>query len=142
MMATLFSTPFDTLLNLQRALENARSSDWLGHRTTGRGTFPPANIFQHEGNYVVIFEIPGIRKEDIDVQIHQNKVRLVGKKPIEHGDDVSLHRREREGGGFDRTLTVPFEIDANKVKAEYRDGVLALHPPPVEAEKPRSISIN
>lgn len=141
-MAALFSTPFDTLLNLQRALENARSSDWLGLRTTGRGTYPPANVFQHDGNYVVIFEIPGIHKQDIDVQIHQNKVRLVGKKSIEYGDDVSLHRREREGGNFDRTLTVPFEINAEAVKAEYRDGVLALHLPPVEAEKPRSISID
>ena len=52
-----------------------------------------------------------------------------------------MHRRERQAGEFDRTLTLPFEIGVDEVQAEYRDGMLALRLPPAEAHKPRKVSI-
>ncbi len=140
-MANTLSNPFDPLLGLQRALDTAMSSDWFGVGTSSRGSFPPINVFQDEGGYVVVAELPGVARDDIDVKIHKNQVRLVGKKTRDYGEGVSVHRREREIGHFDRTLTTPFQIDVDEVKAEYRDGVLALHVPPAESEKPRSISV-
>jgi HSP20 family protein len=69
-------------------------------------------------------------------------VRISGKKAIAYPEGVSLHRRERLTGSFDRTLTVPMQIDAEGIKAEYRDGVLALFIPRAESDKPRTIRIN
>jgi HSP20 family protein len=70
-----------------------------------------------------------------------NSLRISGKKIISYRDGASLHRRERLSGTFDRTLTVPMQIDANAIRAEYRDGVLALFTPRAESDKPRSIAI-
>ena len=71
-----------------------------------------------------------------------NAIRVSGKKAISYPDGVSVHRRERSAGRFDRTLTVPMQIDAEAIKAEYRDGVLALLIPRAESDKPRTVPIN
>ena len=68
--------------------------------------------------------------------------RISGKKEIAYPGSVSVHRRERLTGTFDRTLTVPMQIDADGIKAEYRDGVLALSLPRAASDKPRTIRIN
>lgn len=134
--------PFETLLSLQRAMDDAMRRDWFGTLTSGRGAFPPVNVFRRGEDYVIVAELPGVKKEDLDVQVKGNTVRIQGKKTIDYADDVSVHRRERAAGQFDRTLTLPAKIDADKVTAEYRDGVLTLTLPPVAAEKPRSVTIN
>ena len=71
-----------------------------------------------------------------------NTIRISGKKTFTYPDSVSLHRRERASGTFDRTLTVPMQIDADGIRAEYRDGVLALSIPRAESDKPRTIRIS
>jgi HSP20 family protein len=68
-------------------------------------------------------------------------VRIFGKKDVGYADGASVHRRERIFGEFDRTLSLPVEIDPNGIKAEYRDGLLALFLPRAESDKPRSIKI-
>jgi HSP20 family protein len=130
-------------LNLQQALSNIGSGDpWFSGSTSNQNTFPPINIFQDENKYVLVAEIPGIKSDEVNIEIHRNRVRLSGEKKIHYGDEVSVHRRERQAGKFDRTFTTPFEIDADNVKAEYRDGILALSLPRAEQDKPRSIKIN
>lgn len=136
-----YNSSLENILRMQRALEGAMSSDWFGPSTSSRGGFPPVNVFQSDGRYIVIAELPGVRHEDIDVEINRNKVRLSGKKSIDYGDNISMHRRERQAGEFDRTLTLPFEIGVDEVQAEYRDGMLALRLPPAEAHKPRKVTI-
>ena len=137
------TNPFEGLLKLQQALANIGSRDsWATDSISSRGGFPPINIFQDQENYVLITEIPGIKREDINIEIHRNKVRISGEKSITYGRDVSIHRRERLAGSFDRTFSTPFEIDADNVKAEYRDGILALYLPRAEHEKPRSVKIS
>jgi HSP20 family protein len=86
--------------------------------------------------------VPGVDKTALEIQVKENAIRIAGKKAISYPEGVSLHRRERLTGNFDRTLTVPMQIDADGIKAEYRDGVLALFIPRAEADKPRSININ
>ena len=141
-MITMFSDPFDALLNLQRDLEARLASDWLQDRTTSRGPFPPINVFQQGEDTVAIIELPGINRNDLQIQAKENTIRISGKKSIEYPDQVSVHRRERVFGAFDRTLTLPVKLDAERVKAEYRDGVLALFLPRAESDKPRAIKIN
>jgi HSP20 family protein len=134
--------PLDALFDLQRALDARLDSDWLRGTTAGTGAFPPINVFQQGDNLVAILEAPGVRKEDLDIQAKDNVIRISGKKSIAYPEGVSVHRRERLTGSFDRTLTVPMQIDAQSIKAEYRDGVLALFIPRAESDKPRTITIS
>ena len=136
------SNALDALFDFQRALESRLESDWLRGATAGTGAFPPINVFQQGDNLVAIIELAGVNKSDLEIQAKDNTIRISGKKNVAYPEKVSLHRRERLSGTFDRTLTVPIQIDAERIKAEYRDGVLALFIPRAESDKPRSISIN
>ena len=89
----------------------------------------------------MITEVPGIKKSDIDVQVKGNTIRLAGTKSVNYGEKVSLHRREQLAGRFDRAVTLPIEINPDEVKAECRDGVLALFLPRAERDKPKSIQV-
>jgi len=134
--------PFAALLGLQRAMEGVTGSDWFGSRTSGAGAFPLINVFNDGEDFVLVAELPGVKKEDLDVQVRGDTLRIQGKKTVSYDDGASVHRRERAAGQFDRTLTLPAEVDAAKVAAEYRDGVLTLRLPRAESAKPRTVSIN
>ena len=126
-----------------RELSTSRlDSEWLRGATAGSGAFPPINVFQQGDNLVAIVELAGVNKSDLEIQAKGNTIRISGKKEFAYPEKVSLHRRERLSGNFDRTLTVPMQIEAERIKAEYRDGVLALFIPRAESDKPRSITIN
>jgi HSP20 family protein len=140
-MITNFADPFETLFNLQRSLEGRLASDWLHDQTTSDGPFPPINVFQQGDDILAIIELPGIEKGSLNVQAKENTIRIAGKKSITYPEDVSVHRRERMAGEFDRTLSLPVQLDPDRIKAEYRDGVLALLLPRCERDKPRSIKI-
>jgi HSP20 family protein len=134
--------PFATLLGLQRAMEGVMGNDWFGSRTSGTGAFPLVNVFHDGDDFVLVAELPGVKKEDLDIQVIGDTLRIQGQKAIAYEPGASVHRRERSAGQFDRTLTLPTEIDAAKVTADYRDGVLTLRLPRAESAKPRSVSIN
>lgn len=136
-----FPDPFDTLFNLQRALEGRLASDWLHDQTASQGPFPPINVFQQEDDILAIIELPGVEKDSLQVQAKQNTIRIAGKKAISYPEGASVHRRERTFGEFDRTLSLPVQLDPDRIKAEYRDGILALYLPRSERDKPRTIKI-
>ena len=141
-MARLIPDPFESLFNLQRSLDAFRSSDWLARGPSGRGAYPPLNIFRQGDDLVVITELPGLQREDVDVQVQGDRLRIAGKKEVEYDEGASVHRRERIAGRFDRSIAIPIEVDAERVKAEYRNGVLALLLPRAERDKPKSIPIS
>lgn len=141
-MITTFADPFDALFNLQRAVDARLASDWLQDQTASQGPFPPINVFQQGDDLLAIIELPGVEKSSLEVQAKENTIRIAGKKAVSYPEDVSLHRRERISGEFDRTLSLPVQLDPDRIKAEYRDGVLALFLPRSEREKPRTIAIS
>jgi len=141
-MITAFADPFETLFNLQRALEGRLASDWLQDRTASQGPFPPINVFQQGDDVLAIIELPGVDKDSLQVQAKENTIRIAGKKAISYPEGVSVHRRERTFGEFDRTLSLPVQLDPDRIKAEYRDGILAIHLPRSERDKPRTIKID
>jgi HSP20 family protein len=138
---TSFTDPFEALLGLQRALEARRASDWLRDSTAGQGPFPPINVFQQGEDLLAIIELPGLDRSDLDVQVKENTIRVSGRKAVAYQDGASIHRRERLSGEFDRSLSLPVDIDANGIRAEYQDGLLALYLPRAERVKPRTIKI-
>jgi HSP20 family protein len=123
-------------------MDGVMGSDWFGSRTSGSGAFPLVNVFNDGEDFVLVAELPGVKKEDLDIQVRGDTLRIQGKKAIAYDDGASVHRRERAAGQFDRTLTLPAEVDAAKVAAEYRDGVLTLRLPRAESAKPRTVTIN
>jgi HSP20 family protein len=137
----LFSDPFDTLSSLQQALDSFRSSGWLGSGPSSGGGYPPMNVFRKGDDFIIITEVPGIRKSDLEVQVKGNTIRLAGTKAVSFPEKAGVHRRERLAGRFDRAVTLPVEIDADGVKAECRDGILALFLPRAEGDKPKSIQV-
>jgi len=137
-----YADPLDALFAFQRALENRFSSDWLGASTATGGAYPPINVFQQGDDLVAIVEMPGVNKEDLNIQAKENTIRIAGQKAIDYPESVSLHRRERLSGVFDRTLVVPMQIDPEGIQAEYKDGLLALFLPRAEKDKPRSIEVS
>jgi len=137
----LFPDPFNTLPGLQDALEAFRASGWLQSSLSGGGSYPPLNIFRKGDDLVLVAEVPGISKSDLDLQVKGRTIRLSGTKALKYGEKASLHRRERLAGRFDRSVTLPVEIDPDAAKAECRDGILVLFLPRAERDKPRSIKI-
>ena len=138
----VFSDPFSTLFQLQQTLDAFRASSWLGAGPSAGGAYPPLNVFRKGDDIVVITEVPGVRKEDLQIQVKDNTIRIAGRKAVQYGERASVHRRERLAGTFDRAITVPVGIDADRVRAECRDGILALYLPRAERDKPRSIAIS
>jgi HSP20 family protein len=137
----LFPDPFNTLLGLQEALDAFRTSSWLQSGPSGGGSYPPLNVFRKGEDYLLIAEVAGINKSDLDLQVKGRTIRLSGTKAVKYPEKASVHRRERLGGRFDRSVTLPVEVDPDGVKAECHDGILALSLPRAERDKPRSIKI-
>jgi HSP20 family protein len=141
-MITAFVDPFEALFNLQRALEARLESDWLQDQTTSQGPFPPINVFQQGSDLLAIIELPGIDKNSLQIEAKESTIRVAGAKAVSYPDDVSVHRRERIAGEFDRTLSLPVKLDPDGIKAEYHEGVLALFLPRSERDKPRTIAVS
>jgi HSP20 family protein len=141
-MVMRYVDPFEALFAFQRALDNRLTSDWLGNSTAGTGSYPPINVFQHGDDLIAVIELPGVNREDLNIQAKDNTIRVAGKKAVNYPEQASVHRRERLWGEFDRTITVPMQIDPDAIRAEYNDGLLALFIQRAERDKPRTIQIS
>lgn len=137
-----FSDPFEAMLALQRALDSRFESNWLNTGTAGVGPYPPINIFQKDDDFIAVVELPGIDKSELQIEAKENTIRLSGKKTVNYGQNASVHRRERVFGVFDRTISVPVQLNPDEIRAEYKDGILALFIPRAESAKSRTIKIN
>jgi HSP20 family protein len=133
--------PFERLFAIQRALDSRRASDWMGGGTTGVDSFPPINVFERDDDLVAIVELPGVDKNDLEIEAKENTIRIFGRKTIRYNESASVHRRERSSGSFDRTIQVPIQIDPDAITAELQEGMLVLFIPRAESEKPRTIKI-
>jgi HSP20 family protein len=110
--------------------------------SSGVGVFPPLNVTQDDDNFFVRAEIPGIKPAELSISALRNRVSIAGKReiPREH-ERVSYHRKERPEGAFNRAVTLPTEVDAERVEARYADGILTLTLPKAEQAKPRQIAV-
>ncbi len=103
---------------------------------------PIVDIVENNGNIEVKVELPGMNKDDIKVTIKNNMLRLSGERMQEEKTaEKTFHRSERYFGKFYRTIQLPADIDADKIKAQYKDGVLNITLPKPESMKPKEIEI-
>ena len=138
-----FDSPFADFDSVRREmlrLLDSVTGDTFGD--LGAGVFPPMNITQDDNNFYLRTEVPGIKPNELSISAVRNRVSLAGKREIQREHErVSYHRRERAEGSFNRTVTLPTEVDAERVDARYADGVLTLTLPKAEQAKPRQITV-
>jgi HSP20 family protein len=104
--------------------------------------FPPVNVRERTDAYEVTAEIPGVKAEDLDVKIEGDTLTLKGeRKPQEIGEGASYHRRERSAGTFQRSITLPGKVDASKVEAAYKNGLLTVTLAKEPSAMPKQISV-
>ena len=114
--------------------------DWLREEMEP-SFFPPLNVWEDGETLKIEAEVPGVKIEDIEVAFDNGELTLKGEKKFEAKENAPLHRRERVYGSFARTLTLPWEVKADQVTAELKDGVLTVTLPKAEAAKPRKVAI-
>jgi HSP20 family protein len=108
----------------------------------GSGVFPPMNVTHDADNFYVSAEVPGIKASELSISAVKNRLSIAGRREIQtENERVSYHRKERPEGSFNRTLTLPTELDVDRIEARYADGILSLKLPKAEAAKPRLISV-
>jgi HSP20 family protein len=138
----------NTLLEMERMRrEMARLSDALfdgvEQRHPGSGVFPLLNITEDAEWYYVRAELPGVEAEHLELQVSNNKLSISGERHlVSEGDAVQYHRRERKAGTFSRVVTLPGNIDADKISAKLDNGALTIMVGKSESAKPRQISVN
>jgi len=121
-----FRTQLDTLFE-----------DWFG-RTMGGTLAPRIDVSETGTELRLTVELPGVEEKDVDVSLSGNQLTIKGEKKSEQEDKKDedgrvFHRVERSYGAFQRTMTVPFDVDPDKVSAQFRDGVLTITlPKPAE----------
>ena len=103
---------------------------------------PPVDIFERQDHLVIRAEVPGIQKEDMDVRIENGVLTLHGERKEERDvKDANAHLTERVYGSFTRSFSLPTTVDATKVSAAYKDGVLEVTVPKIETAKPKKVEI-
>jgi len=104
---------------------------------------PSLDLYEDKDNVFVKAEVPGMKKEDIDVSLHDNALTISGERKFEQKqDDAENYRSERFFGRFSRSVTLPMAVDGNKVTASYKDGILTITLPKSETAKPKQIEVS
>ncbi|MEO0293168.1 MAG: Hsp20/alpha crystallin family protein [candidate division WOR-3 bacterium] len=136
--------PLDKFFDIREDFDNVIRDFMRGFRelVPGRGVYPLMDVKEDESKYTVTVEIPGIDKKDIKLKMKDNTLYLEGEKKEETKEKgESYIRVERSYGNFRRTVTFDSQVDASKVKAEFKNGVLTVILPKVEKEKPKEIEV-
>ena len=115
----------------------ARSSQLLS------GWTPAIDLFEDKDNFIVRAELPGMKKDDIELSLHDGSLSISGERKTENTyQEAEVYRAERFFGRFQRTVTLPAPVQAEDVKAQYADGILTVTLPKTEEAKPKHINVN
>ena len=125
---------------LDEAFGNA--TPWTsGIRSMPPGTFPAINVGSTEDNVTVYLFAPGIDPKKLDISIQQNVLAVSGQREVPHDERASYYRQERFDGDFRRVISLPEDVDPDRVEASYRDGIVQITVRRRESAKPRQIAI-
>jgi HSP20 family protein len=132
--------PFDSLLNLEPFFEDFFDRT-LPVRTAAFE--PRIDIKENKKEYVISAELPGLNKEDFKLTLENGVLTLQGEKKYEHEEkDENYYRSERSYGAFRRSFNLTDEVDKDRIKADFKNGVLTIKIPKVKSAQPKPIEIN
>jgi HSP20 family protein len=139
--------PFRDLSLLQermnRVFEDAAVRGWKNDEPSATTSWSPAvDIYETDNEIMVQAELPGVDRKDIALQLENNVLTLKGDRRFEkETNQENYHRIERSYGGFSRAFTIPTVVDEDKIRADYRDGILKIALPKKEQVKAKQIKI-
>jgi HSP20 family protein len=132
---------FDPFVELRR-MQSEMNRLFSGFNATAARDFPPINIWLGDNSVVVTAELPGVTRDDVNLQLQEDVLTLAGKRePKAEQQNVNWQRRERAYGSFSRAVQLPFRVDPDKVQARFNDGVLEIELERLEADRPKNIEI-
>ena len=134
---------FAPLLRLHGEMDRMFEDFFEGAPASRRygAAYPALNTWEDGDAAWVEAELPGLAMEDVEVLVSGSDVTINGERKIAAPENAAWHRRERSQGKFSRTLSLPWEIDAEKVEARLRDGVLTVRLPKCETCKPKKVKV-
>jgi HSP20 family protein len=119
---------------------------WSSFARTGQlftGWWPALDLYQSNDNVIAVVELPGMHKEDIEISLHDSTLTISGERKRESSSTgENAERTERYIGTFRRSVALPTRVDAGKVSATYRDGILTVTLPKAEEVKPKQIQVS
>jgi HSP20 family protein len=137
--------PFAEIERMRNYMESAYSALATGVNQLRRnytGVFPLVNLAEDEENLYLTAELPGVDPGSLDLSIKSDTLTLKGSKRTEvEGAEVNYHRRERDGGSFRRSLTLPVKIQAESVEAGFKNGVLTIRLPKAAEARAHQIAV-
>lgn len=135
--------PFRDMLTLRDDMDRLFKSFFSQAPEEREGFWAPiVDIEEDNENIMVHAELPGMKKDDIRVSVHGNTLSISGERKHEvETKDKTLHRIERSYGKFVRTISLPTDVKADRIKATYKDGVLTVSLPKPESAKPKQIDV-
>ena len=148
MFGSLFGSFDPSLFDEFRRFESemdqlfGRGSLPAGIRTMRRGTFPPINVGATPDRLDVYLFAAGLDPKNLDISIQQNLLAVSGERKVPVDEAADYYRQERYDGEFRRVITLPDDVDPDRVEAKYRDGVLQITVQRREAVRPRQITVN
>src|SRR5882672_7479989 len=141
---TMSLSHYDPLANLPTSFRNFEDvvARMLNDPRGARPWSPSVDIFETENELILKADLPDVKLEDIEVRVENQTLTVKGERKFEKDEsNKGFHRIERSYGVFERAFTVPASVDAEKVAAEYANGVLIVKLPKKEAAKPRQVRI-
>lgn len=136
---------FGRLSNLRDEIERLFEAPISELARTSRllsGWNPPLDLHEDQDNFLVKIELPGMKKDDIDVSLHDGSLSISGeRKSDEKFEGADVYRSEQFFGHFQRTVTLPAPVAVDKIRAQYKDGVLTVTLPKAEEAKPKQIDV-
>ena len=134
---------FDEFRRIQQEMDQifGAGPSPMGIRAVARGSYPPINIGSTAEQVDVYLFAAGVNTESLDISIHQNLLTIDGERRLIREKGADYYRKERFDGAFHRVVTLPDDVDPDKVEASYRDGVLQITIQRRESSKPRQIEV-
>ena len=118
-------------------------AEWARASNLLSGWNPSLDLYEDKDNLYVKVELPGMKREEIDVSLHEGSLSVSGERKSEQKhEDGEVYRAERFFGRFQRTVMLPTPVAAEKVKAQYQEGILTITLPKTEEAKPKHIDVN
>lgn len=136
-----YRSPFYELQRMRQQLQEM--FDDAAPQSVGAGVFPLINLTEDKDKYYVRAELPGVKGDELDIQVTSNNLTVSGERKIaEEGEGARYHRREREAGSFSRIIGLPGDINPDKVDAKLANGILTVTVAKAEAAKPKQITVS
>ena len=142
MQTRSLSSTLDRMLTLNRAFDQAFNTGWSSEARTW---VPAIDVVETKDAYVLYAELPGVDASQVDIKFEQNVLTLRGTKPsalnVDKDGELRVFAAERVSGGFERSLRLPEFVDADKISADFTNGLLTITVPKAQAAQPRKIEI-